>query len=328
MASGLIHALRREMPDAFIAWLADPVAADLLVANPDLDQVIFWSRSRWKKLAQKGRIIALCREFLQLRRALRAGRFDTALDVQGLLKSRLLAVTSGAPRRIGFVSKEPGGWLMTRLESRGPDQKNMGSEYIWMLKALGVDSRGFAPHIILSEPDRQKGLAMVKQRGVKKRYAVICPFTTRPQKHWHISRWLEVSRQIHNGLGWPVVVLGGPGDREPAKDLFVQPSTGLIDLVGQTSLGQAAAVVKEASVVIGVDTGLTHLGTAFRRPTIALFGSTCPYLVTPSPKTRIIYHPMPCSPCRRTPTCSNYDCMTRIAVDEVMTTVHRVVSGS
>jgi len=82
---------------------------------------------------------------------------------------------------------------------------------------------------------------------------------------------------------------------------------------------QSAAVIKNAALMIGVDTGLTHMGTAFMRPTVALFGSTCPYLITASPATRVLYHPFPCSPCRRSPTCSGeFPCMADITVAEVM----------
>ncbi|MFZ0241201.1 MAG: glycosyltransferase family 9 protein, partial [Desulfobacterales bacterium] len=93
----------------------------------------------------------------------------------------------------------------------------------------------------------------------------------------------------------------------------------ITDLTGKTTLGQAAALVEQAALVIGVDTGLTHLGTAFKRPTIALFGATCPYLSTVNRGTIVVYNRLTCSPCKRKPTChGRYDCMQAIGTADVL----------
>ena len=55
------------------------------------------------------------------------------------------------------------------------------------------------------------------------------------------------------------------------------------NLAGRTDIAAAAALVAGARLVVGVDTGLTHMGVAAGVPTLALFGSTCPYLSRPRP---------------------------------------------
>ena len=78
--------------------------------------------------------------------------------------------------------------------------------------------------------------------------------------------------------------------------------------------------------MIGVDTGLTHLGTAFKCPTVALFGATCPYLRTPSPKTVVVYNAQACAPCKRKMSCAGrYDCMKAITVEQVLGAVNRAM---
>jgi heptosyltransferase-1 len=75
-----------------------------------------------------------------------------------------------------------------------------------------------------------------------------------------------------------------------------------------------------------VDTGLTHLGTAFKRPTVALFGATCPYLRTPNPNTVVAYNPQACAPCKRKITCAGrYDCMNTITVVQVLKAVDQAL---
>ena len=97
------------------------------------------------------------------------------------------------------------------------------------------------------------------------------------------------------------------------------------DLTGRTAIGEAAALIQEASLLVGVDTGLSHMGIAFGIPSVLLFGATRPYLDTGRANAEVIYHPLPCSPCRRRPTChGDYTCMRSIEAAEVMAAIERV----
>jgi heptosyltransferase-1 len=114
-------------------------------------------------------------------------------------------------------------------------------------------------------------------------------------------------------------MLGGPGDRAAAAQITSSYPEQLISLVGDTSLRQAAAVIARGALVVGVDTGLTHIGIAMNRPTLCLFGSTRPYQQTTHENAQVIYHPRSCSPCKRKPTCQgSFDCMADIKVGEII----------
>jgi len=109
---------------------------------------------------------------------------------------------------------------------------------------------------------------------------------------------------------------------EPVRSASSGDPVPLLSLVGGTSLLTAAALIKQARVLVGVDTGLSHMGIAFERPSVLLFGSTCPYTETGSARARVLYHRRDCSPCRRRPTCAGaFSCMREIEVDEVMITL-------
>ena len=88
-------------------------------------------------------------------------------------------------------------------------------------------------------------------------------------------------------------------------------------------------LIRGARLLVGVDTGITHLGVAMGAPTLALFGSTCPYLRAPEGRLQVVYLPRPCSPCRRNPTCGGrFDCMREIDVDRVAAAVDGLQSES
>ncbi|PLX82077.1 MAG: lipopolysaccharide heptosyltransferase [Desulfuromonas sp.] len=326
MASPVLSGLKQVLPDARLHWLIDPGLADLIQHHPALDRVIPWSKKEWSGLLRRGHLLSLAGQIFSLRRDLRHEQFDLCLDLQGLMRSRLLAALSGAERRIGFVSKEPGEWLMHEVVSKGGDNTVIGSEYLFMAETLGIDPAMCRFELEPGQAARHWWRDRRNQDVGDKGYAVLAPFTTRPQKHWFEERWIELIARFE-AAGQPCYVLGGSGDQEAGERLIGRQDR-LFNLAGETSLAQSMAVVADAELVVGVDTGLTHLGTAFARPTVGLFGSTCPYLRTGRLTTEILYHPFDCSPCRRNPTCDGrFDCMRSLTVEEVLEAAHKAMGA-
>lgn len=324
-ASPLVHALRRRYPRARISWLVQPESRSLLECHPELDEVIVWPREEWQRLWKARRWRELWRAVSAFRASLRSRRFDLALDVQGLMKSGLLAWLSGARERIGLASREGSRWLMTRVIERGGEPRRIASEYLHFARRLELPDARFEMCVGLAEEDRRHAGEWLRRQGLERGFVVICPFTTRPQKHWFDASWRRLAERIGAEWGLGVVMLGGPGERRRSREIAAGEPPGVINQVGETTLRQAAAIIARASLVVGVDTGLTHMGIAMDRPTLCLFGSTRPYLETGHADARVIYHPRECSPCRRNPTCGGaFHCMADITVEEVMDEASRL----
>jgi len=318
-ASPLVTALRRAYPQAHIAWLVQSEYRSLLEHHPDLDEVIVWPVREWRELWRRRRLRRLVQAFRAFRKRLQADRFDLALDLQGLLKSGVMTRLSGAQERIGLGSREGSRWLMTRGVPRGRDSRRIGSEYRFLAQGLGLPTHDFAMVVTYAPEATTWARELIERAGLSHGFAVICPFTTRPQKHWFEPRWAGLSDRLHAELGLPVVMLGGPEDREAAGRIRDLAISGPIDLVGKTTLPQATALIAESALLVGVDTGLSHMGIVFGRPSLLLFGSTCPYLDATRANAQVLYHRLDCSPCKRRPTCnSTFTCMQSIAVDEAL----------
>ncbi len=327
MSSPIIATLRARYPEAHIAWLVQPECAALLEANEQLDEVIIWPRSRWRELWRNNKWLTLWREIRSFRAHLRARKFDLAIDIQGLLKSGVWAFMSGAKQRIGLGSHEGSQHLMTRVLDRGDDGERIGSEYLHLARQLEWPVDDFSMRVALTDADRAMAGNFIKEHKLSQGYTVICPFTTRPQKHWLETRWIDLISAVNKQLALPVLILGGPGDKQAAARLQQRSAGKLVDAVGKTSLREAAALIHQASLLVGVDTGLTHMGIACNTPTLALFGSTVPYLNTTHDNAQVIYHQLECSPCRRRPTCNGeFTCMRLITVEEIMTSARQVMS--
>lgn len=326
-ASCLLPALRQAYPNAHLAWLVEPSAAPLLQNNPYLDEVIVWEKGRWLDDLKKGRFLSLLRKIHNLRQTLKTHHFDWALDLQGLLKSHLLAYCSGAAERIGFLAKEGGNFLLTKTFAKGGEKQKIASEYRDFAEKIGLAMHPLRFGIHLDSADYEAAKKCLQSIGVNGPFVAFCPFTTRPQKHWFIDRWAILAEMLYKDLGLDIVLLGGLGDMAKANALNQQAGDRLKNLAGQTSLRQSAAIIALADAVIGVDTGMTHLAVVLGVPTIALFGSTRPYLDAENFKLEIIYKALPCSPCRRKPSChGDYSCMRSITPDEVSMVLRKMLS--
>lgn len=325
-ASPLAAMLRRAYPQAHIAWLVQPEYRAILELHPDLDEVIAWPHREWRELWRRRRFGSIVRELGAFRKLLRSRRFDLALDLQGLLKSGLLARLSGARTRVGLGSREGSQWFMTQVVPRSGDSTRIGSEYRFLAQSLRLPTQGFSMAVHYGPEAADFASDLIEREGLDRGFAAVCPFTTRPQKHWFDSCWAELADRLHAELGLSVVVLGGPGDREAAGRIRDLAAGGLIDLAGETTLLQAAATIDRSALLVGVDTGLSHMGIAFGRSSLLLFGSTRPYLDPIHANARVLYHRLDCSPCRRRPTCNDaYTCMRSITVDEVLNAAKELV---
>jgi ADP-heptose:LPS heptosyltransferase len=117
-------------------------------------------------------------------------------------------------------------------------------------------------------------------RGV----AVVHPGAAFPGRRWPPSRFAAVARHLAEN-GHDVRITGGPDEAQLAREVAAAAGLGPdAVLAGRTSVLELAAVVAAARVVVSGDTGVAHLATAYRRPSVVLFGPVSPALWGPPPR--------------------------------------------
>lgn len=258
-------ALRRRYPQAFIAWVVEPLSAMLLRTHDCLDEVIVVPRGWWKSPA----------ELLKLRRKLAELHIDTTLDIQSLTKSALVARMSGAQRRIGFTS--PWGRELSLLlnnERVRVSADHVVDGYLEILKPLGIES----PEVEFRIPeDEAAGAAMSgfltrELRGQP--FAVINPAASWASKMWPMDRYGEVARHLGQRHGMPSVVLWyGATERAWAEEI-VAGSQGQARLAPPTKLNEVAALARRACLFLSSDTGPLHLAAGVGTTCIGLYGTS------------------------------------------------------
>jgi heptosyltransferase-1 len=309
-----LKSLKQRYPEAKISWAVQPEFADVIRGHELLDEIIIIPKGQWQKDFKAFRWVKLWREMRQMKSRLRAEKFDLAIDLQGLAKSGVLVKWSQAKRKIGLNSREGSQkWMDEVVDGNLVTGELISSEYQAMAEYLGCSTNTFKMHLP-SNLDTPNWKNIRSELGND--YLVFCPFTTRSQKHWFDENWQALAKLLP--ATQKIAILGGPGDKTSAETLMQSMPENVINLVGKTRIQEAIAVIRNSQGVIGVDTGLTHMGIAENKPTLALFGSTLPYSNARSDKAKVLYHKMDCSPCRRNPTCEGrFDCMRALTPEMV-----------
>jgi heptosyltransferase-1 len=266
----LIHAvpaaaaLRRTFPLARIDWLVDVRHRELL----DLVPVI--NRRIAIKTSSAGSLIDAIKE-------LRRSRYDVALDLQGLLKSAVLARASGAERVIGF----PAALLRERTaalfytEAAGVDATHVIRKNLSMLKALGIDIAGIEFPI---ESRRPGVVAAARQRlglGDTDPFAIINPGAAWPNKRWPPVYFGELAAALAKRHGLRSVVLWGPGEQALAETV-VAASHESAAVSPETTLADLVSLAKAATLMVSGDTGPIHIAGAVGTPVVGIYGPTNP----------------------------------------------------
>ncbi len=317
-ASPIAAAIKRTHPGARVTWLVESGLEVLLSDEEAIDEIITWPRREWARLLRKRSYVELVRTVLAFRRELHGRGFDLALDLQGLLKSGLLTRLAGASCSVSLGGQEASGWLMNKVVPKGGIEGRISSEYRYLAEQLELQTGEFLPSLSVNSGACARIETRLKPLNiVPGRYIVIAPFTTRPQKHWVEAEWARTANLLAERLQLPCIMLGGAENQSSARRI-ASDSGAIVNMVGATTLDDARALIARSSLVIGVDTGLTHIGVALERPTVAIFGSTRPYLDPGHRRVRPIWLGLSCSPCRRRPVCDGrFDCMHAITAERV-----------
>ncbi|HZS04072.1 MAG TPA: lipopolysaccharide heptosyltransferase I [Blastocatellia bacterium] len=268
-----LAALRRAMPDAHLAWVAERGGpAKLLRDNPCLDDLIEVDTRGWRKNLMSSETQAAIGATLS---RLRGVGFDVALDFQGLLKSGMIAWLARAPRRIGFeraTLREPASaWLLTE-QVKVDDRDQIIRKNLSLVAHLGcaVDGDYEFPISTSAEDEKFAEAQLAERDGA---VAIINPGGGWPTKLWNTAGFAAIADRLWEAYGLRSVVTYGPGEEALAQSVIDQTRSGASVPLDST-LKQFFALARRARLFIGGDTGPLHLAAAAGTPIVGIYGPT------------------------------------------------------
>ena len=295
----LAAAIKRAAPDTFVGWAVHNLALPIVEGNPVVDRAYLWD----KKLGVRGLIFWVL-------------GFDRARTKEF---AWLFLNESIAP-----------------LPDPAYKPRHMVEQYLEFATHLGIEAS--AEHR-LPQNDQAVAWAAEQVDRLARAPVAIGIGASYVSKSWPAERFLDLGRSVAASLNRPVILLGGPGDRELARLELEQLAAAssddgddshqpVVDFVGRTSLAELIAITARAAVFVSCDTGPMHLAVAQGIPVVALFGPgvagrTGPYNPQPA-RHEIVAVPPPCAPCnKRTCRMPRHDCMLDIGVELALDAVQR-----
>jgi heptosyltransferase-1 len=239
-----VATLKHGFPHSHVSWVIKPQWAPLLEGNPFVDEVIPFQRD--------------AAGILELRRRLRAEKFELAVDLQGLIQSAVIAAAARPDRIVGLSrsqAREPLAALFYSMAVRTTAAHRV-DQYLELAVAAGAAS---IVNTFPLPPGTPEGSLP------EGRFVLACPLAGWGSKQWPLEYYPELAR----GLDMPLVVNGPP----QASERLAQIGGAVLHLSGVSGLIHAT---RRAYAVVGVDSGPLHLAAALGKSGVAIYGPTDP----------------------------------------------------
>ncbi len=322
MTTPAIRALKKTFPEVHISFLVGRSVKEAIVKNPYIDEAIEID----DYVFFKGGLLVQVKLALKLIKKLRGIGFDTAIILHRDWKYSLLIYLSGVPERVGFKRDKMADRFLTRYVMIDGIKHHI-DHYLKVVKLCGAKDHGRRMDFLVSQEAVERAKSVLKRfRAKDGRIIGIFPGGARNIKEvmdirrWPVERYSELGERLVNN-GFSVILFGSKSDLYLKKGLMNIP--GVIDMIGKTSLEEAAALISMCRMVVTHDNGLMHMASAVGTPVAALFGPTDPREKYPTNKGSFYFwknEGLECIPCYKEgvfPECETFECMKKISVAEV-----------
>jgi heptosyltransferase-3 len=317
-----LYALKRFLPNARVDILLEDWVAPVLEGFEYVDNIIKLKRSSTAARA----VVA---------RQIRSAHYDVAYNLHGGTTATLLTRASGARHRVGYSSYQYG-----RLHNHlapsssllwGRDKTHSVEQQLALLGWTGVPVTD-RPATCLPVTDQAAASISARLRDAslyKSRtpLAVIHPAAAFDTKQWATERFARVAESLAS-RGLAVVAITAPTEAHVA-DKLKQHMTAPVVTFTDLSLPEVTALLSQARLFVGNDSGIAHMAAAVGAPSVVIFGSSNtahwgPWAKAPA---EVVVEEMECQPCHGY-FCEKFDepeCIKRVPVERVLSSIDRVL---
>ena len=303
LATSLVEKLSSNYPSAKIDFLLRKGNESLILGNPKVNKVLVWDKLNKKHVG-----------LIQNIQNIRKEKYDYVINVHRFASSGLITAFSGGGYKIGFRNN-PLSFLFNKVVDHKMDGRHE-TERNQKLIADITDEQQSSPKLYLTEDDYS---CVLKYKTEP--YYCIAPCSVWYTKQYPKEKWLELIAVLDN----KIFLLGGPADYDACNKLAQEAKDiEIVNLAGNLSFLQTAALMKDAQMNYVNDSAPLHLASSVNAPVTAIFCSTIPeFGFTPlSQNSKIAQTAMSldCRPCgihgyRKCPK-GHFKCASTISVDQ------------
>lgn len=323
--------IKKKYPGASLAVMASPATVELLKYNPYVDNVITLDTKGIKGISGKLKLIKL----------LRKGKYDVSLLLNPNIPFTIAPVWSLIPLRIAIMPNYCGLTLKTAFGLntnfvRHKSQRLVLETYMDMLKEIGIKTENISKEVYKSPGADEKVKAFLsKSQDIKNSPKIgIAVSSGNKLKELDKNTIAALANQLISNLNTGVVLIGSGADKNIAREILKmsENKNSIMDSTGVFSLNELPALIKQLSMFIGVDSGITYMADTMSVPLINIAGPSDMSDQRPLGKNSIIIQKdiscVPCSHVYRAPySCKRGDriCITSVSVSEILEAVRKLL---
>lgn len=260
-----IKALREHYATARISILVAPLTRDLVDGNICLDEVLVDDR----KGEHKG-----LRGFVRLVRTIRQRKFDCALVLHTKKRTNLTCFLSGIPVRIGYKNNKFG-FLLNRPipDIRHKGEKHEAQYCLDVLKKMGIVCSNKDLDLPVKEDALRWMDQFCKEQNISEddRMIAIHPGASDPSKRWPENRFAELMDQLGKRYSAKIILIGALETDNIAQTIITLSDTPAVNMAGQTTVGQLAALLMRCDLLVSNDSGPVHVAAGVGTPVVSIF---------------------------------------------------------
>ncbi len=300
LASPLFQAIHRRFPGASITLVTFAENRQFAESLAEVQRVL---------PIRSGHLLQFVADTVRVVLAAWQARPDVTIDLEFFTKfTAMLTFLTASRRRVGFYFRMfDRGTLFTDTITFNT-HKHISQNFLAMLIPMGFDDgEQPAETYTLSQPrfPPVDEAALFQRLGLQPPYLVMNPNASGLsfERRWPAHYFVELIRRIRSDYpDLPIALIGGRSEREYVAEIIGMacgPANRVMNLAGQTTLPELAAVLRRSRLFVSNDSGPLHLASLYQVPTIALFGPETPMLYRPlNPRNYSFYRPdLHCSPC-------------------------------
>ena len=260
-----IAALRRTFPQAKISILVKPATEALVRGNPHLDEIILDDREKTHKGLSGS---------LNLVYEIRRKNFDLAILFHTKKRTNSICFLAGIPERVGY-SNDKFGFLLTQkiADTRHAGRKHEAEYCLDVLKHLGIEANDLTLYLPLQPGTEEWAEQFFKTHhlsGIQKIIA-IHPGASDPAKIWPMDNFIQLIERLRSVYSCKVILIGAENAADISQKIISAVKEGVLNLTGQTGVGQLASLLSRCHLLISNDSGPVHVADALGVPVVSIF---------------------------------------------------------
>lgn len=318
----VLSALKELYPASSIDWIVNRSFEPLIAGHPDLNATVPFQRGAFRGLWKS------LRYSVHFAEQLRKSRYDLVIDLQGLLRTGIMAAATGAPVRVGFANAREGSrhTYTHRIEVPDAERIHAVDRYWRIVDALGGRDMAKRFHVPLNPQE----LRVIEREfaGCPRPWTALAPGAKWLTKRWPPAHFAELANRARAEFGGTVFLVGAAEDAPLALEIQQRSAGAIVDLTGKTSLPKLAALLSRADVMLANDTGPLHLAAALGTPCIAPY--TCTRIAKHGPygsRHTGIEASVPCAGSYLRVCPNGMICMDDLTPDKLWPALREVLSG-